>query len=376
VTDSPVIFHILISFGAFQALFLGSVFLLRPKRTLARTCFALFLLIEGITLVERLLFETQLIEQAPHLLGISFPLNFLKPPILLFMALAIANPKFRLRPVHLLHAIPFGLMLLMNLPMYAMEGSEKYAFVQQMMNYVPGYADFQFYFNLSFFFNIGIYLLIAMMKLKRYRIHIPNDHLANWYFKTLLFYTAALGLGMLYYVLLPAGVVKIPLFNLVSMLSMTFLIQSIAYRFFVKSDALNITKPPIKGTAEDWSRDSQRIIDLLETEQVYLSDSLSLDEFANSLNLPKKYVSELINLKFGKSFKALINHYRVERAKQMMTNTHEPFQLIDVGLESGFNNKVSFYRVFKQHTGQSPSEYLASVRRHRSQQKKQPSAAN
>lgn len=369
MTESPFIFHVLISFGAFQALFLALVFLLRPGKTLARTCFALFLLIEGFTLVERLLFETGLIEQVPHLLGISFPINFLKPPILLFMALAIANSKFKLRPVHSLHLIPFVLMIFMNLPLYGMPGEEKYAFVNQFMNYVPGYDDFQFYFNLSFFFNIGAYLVVAMYQLKKYRVHIPNDQLANWYYKTLLFYTGALALGMLYYLQKPAELIEIPLFNIISMLAMSFMIQSIAYRFFVSSNALNITKPPIKGTAADWSKDEQRILEKLEQEKVYLSDSLSLDEFAQSLDLPKKYVSELINLKFGKNFKSLLNHYRVEAAKNMMAHEAEDFQLIDVGLESGFNNKVSFYRVFKQHTGQSPSEYMAGIRRHRSQQK-------
>ena len=33
-------------------------------------------------------------------------------------------------------------------------------------------------------------------------------------------------------------------------------------------------------------------------------------------------------------------------------------KLIDIAYDSGFNNKVSFYRVFKEFEGQSPSEYL------------------
>ena len=37
-------------------------------------------------------------------------------------------------------------------------------------------------------------------------------------------------------------------------------------------------------------------------------------------------------------------------------------QLIDIAYDSGFNNKVSFYRSFKRHTDQSPSAYFEALK--------------
>lgn len=362
VTESPLIFNILIAFGAFQALFLAMVFLLQPKKTLPKKFFAFFLIIEGITLIERLLFETNLIEYVPHLLGISTPLNFIKPPILLFMAMAIANPKFSFKKIHSFHLTFFLLMLLMNIPLYMMNGADKIAFSRETMAAPPDYTNFNFYFSLTFFANIGAYLFVAMRVLYRYKEHVKNNQLADWYLRILILYTVALGLGLIYFVLRPAGL-EIPLFNTISMLSMTFLIQSIAYRFFMKSEILNQKSSTVGANIHQVIKDEKSIREKLEVEKVHLSDSLDLDSFARSLDLPKKYVSDLINQKFGKSFKALINEYRVEEAKAMMEKEKDlKVQLIDIGLESGFNNKVSFYRVFKQFTGKSPSEYLEDLR--------------
>lgn len=362
MTESPLIFNILIAFGAFQALFLAIVFLLQPKKTLPKKFFAFFLIIEGITLIERLLFETNLITEVPHLLGISYPINFIKPPILLFMALAITNPQFRLKKIHGLHLIFFLLILVMNIPLYMMEGADKIAFTKASMAALPDYTSFNFYFSLTFFANIGAYLFMAIRVLTRYKEHIKNNQLANWYLRILALYTVALGLGLLYFLLRPAGL-EIPLFNTISMLSMTFLIQSIAYRFFMKSEILNQKSSTVGANIHQVIKDEQRIREKLEVEKAHLNDALDLESFARSLDLSKKYVSDLINQKFGKTFKALINEYRVEEAKNMMLQEKDSkVQLIDIGLESGFNNKMSFYRVFKQFTGKSPSEYLTDLR--------------
>lgn len=366
MTESPFIFNILIAFGAFQALFLAIVFLLQPKKTLPKKFFAFFLIIEGITLIERLLFETNLIEQVPHFLGISYPINFIKPPVLLFMALAITNPKFRLKAKHGLHLIFFSVILLMNIPLYMMAGPDKIAFTRESMAALPDYTSFSFYFSISFFVNIGAYLFFAMRTLIQYKEHVKNNQLANWYLRILTLYTVALGLGLIYFVLRPAGL-EIPLFNTISMLSMTFLIQSIAYRFFMKSEILNPKVSTVGANIHQIIQDEQRIRKKLEVEKAHLNDSLDLESFARSLDLQKKYVSDLINQKFGKSFKALINQYRVEEAKSMMLREKDSgVQLIDIGLESGFNNKMSFYRAFKQSTGKSPSEYLADIRNNHS----------
>lgn len=73
--DLTSLFHLLIAFGALQALFLAIILGTR-KRELSAKLFATFLFIEGFTLVERLVAETGLMSDIPHILGISYPFEF------------------------------------------------------------------------------------------------------------------------------------------------------------------------------------------------------------------------------------------------------------------------------------------------------------
>ncbi len=354
--DLPFILHALIAFGAFQALFLSVIFLTSRKTGLSSKFFALFLVIEGITLVERLLAETNLVESFPHLLGISYPINFIKPPILFMMTLAVVNPNFHLKKKHLLHAIPFLLMLVMNIPFYLLSAEEKLAYVAEFIAYVPSYSSFDFWLFISFYLYIGIYLILSILKLQSYQKHIKNNKSANWYYAVLKLYLFGLTVGFLYFLIRPTGLVEIPLFNVVSMLVMTFLIQSIAYNSISKN-VWQTNNYRVLNNIDQLINDEKRIREKLETDKAFLDDTLTLSDFADSLELSKKYVSDLINQRMGYTFREAINYYRVEEAKKLIHTERDREGLIQIGMKSGFNNKVSFYRTFKRFTGKSPSEY-------------------
>lgn len=352
----------LIAFGACQAIFLAIIFFTRNKGGLPSRFLALFLTIEGITLVERLLAETNLIESVPHLLGLSYPINFIKPPILFFMALAIMSPDFRIQRKHALHSIPFFLMLLLNVPFYMLPAEEKLSIVAEFITYVPTYSSFDFWLFISFFLYIGCYLILSIMKLRSYQKHVKNNNQANWYLSVLKLYTLGLFIGFLYFLIRPTGLVEIPNFNSISMLVMTFLIQSIAYNFISNNHLFNSSVRPTLNNIEQQVKDEALIRQKLETQKAFLDDTLTLEDFANSLQLPKKYVSDLINQRFGYTFREMVNHYRVEEAKKIMSSGDDHSNgLIQIGLRSGFNNKVSFYRTFKRFTGKSPSDYVSKL---------------
>ena len=356
-----LIFHVLIGFGVLQAFFLCSILLTKRKNP-STTIFAIFLIIEGITLFERLLAETGLMEDLPHFLGISYPISFLKPPLLLFLTYSIVNPNFQLRKIHFFHLIPFVLMLLLNGPFYVLEAGEKIEIVSSFINYVPSYNSFNFWFFLSFFLYIGIYLYVSILKLRKYGNHIKNNTIANWVLHVLYLYSCFLLLSLLHFVLRPTGDFEFPFINEVSMLLMTFLIQSVAYQFLSKSMLLTPSHGRFIDNIDQLKKASSLIKDKLEIEKVYLEDTLNLTEFASSLDLSKKYTSEVINQSFGTTFKKLVNQYRVEEVKSLMNSEKgSDILLIDLGLRSGFNNKVCFYRTFKEHTGKSPSAYYREL---------------
>ncbi|MEO1033092.1 MAG: helix-turn-helix domain-containing protein [Bacteroidota bacterium] len=361
---TSLVINALIVFGTFQAFFIAFI-LLKSNRTLFKSLFAALLVVEGIILMERLLVETQIIRDLPHLLGIAYPISFLKPPLILLMTSSIVVQNFRLLHKHLWHLSGFAFIGLLNIPFYFLSGSEKLATVETFMNQIPSYSSFMFYFYLSFFAYIGIYVYLSIKKLRIYHLQISNNDLVNWLYKVLLGYSLFLILHLIYHLIQPIGKYNFALFNQLSMLAMTFIIQSIAYKIFDKSTIFK-NKTQILSNTSDRLEYKNIIINKLVNDKAYLDDSLSLLSFSNSVNISSSIVSEVINQTFNCSFKRLINKYRLAEAKSIIENKKDDkIKLIDVAFDSGFNNKVSFYRAFKELEGISPSSYLEKVKKHK-----------
>ena len=104
----------------------------------------------------------------------------------------------------------------------------------------------------------------------------------------------------------------------------------------------------------------QRIEALMEEQRLYLNSDLKMGDVAAKLGVHQNEVSACINNCKGYSFSQFINGYRVTYAQQLLRD-HPEKKMAQVGLESGFANDTTFYRVFKTITGLTPSEWLSSV---------------
>lgn len=94
---------------------------------------------------------------------------------------------------------------------------------------------------------------------------------------------------------------------------------------------------------------------LMEDEQAYLDNELTLTRLANTINISPHHLSQILNTKLNTRFYDYINDLRIEHAKQLLTNTQK--SVLDVCYDSGFNNKVSFNSAFKKRTELTPSEW-------------------
>ena len=100
----------------------------------------------------------------------------------------------------------------------------------------------------------------------------------------------------------------------------------------------------------------QRICKLLEQERLYLNCELKVADIADRLGTNKRYISDCINTQKGITFIQLVNKYRIEYAKRLLKDNPE-IKITEVYIKSGFANETSFFRVFKAHTGLTPSQY-------------------
>ncbi len=96
-------------------------------------------------------------------------------------------------------------------------------------------------------------------------------------------------------------------------------------------------------------------------EELFLQPDLTLARLAGELKIPTYKLTQLIKKANYKNFYDLVNHQRVNYSIKLLENLPKNYTLQAVGIDSGFKSRATFYRVFKEITGQTPSSYQSQV---------------
>jgi AraC-like DNA-binding protein len=103
----------------------------------------------------------------------------------------------------------------------------------------------------------------------------------------------------------------------------------------------------------------EKLLRLMADEQPWLEPELTLTELAHRLRTHPALLSKVINAGCGQNFNDFVNTYRVDEARRKLADARfAHYSLVGVALESGFNSKSTFNRVFKKLLGQAPSELM------------------
>lgn len=87
----------------------------------------------------------------------------------------------------------------------------------------------------------------------------------------------------------------------------------------------------------------------------------SIDEYAQSVSMSTSHFQHKYKQFFGNGIKKDITLSRIEYAKYLLTSTHSKINTISD--MCGYENDVHFMRIFKEHTGLTPTQYRIAVLR-------------
>ncbi len=124
-------------------------------------------------------------------------------------------------------------------------------------------------------------------------------------------------------------------------------------------------KTPYKNsslTNTDRQKLKKQILAFMEGDKPYLDANLTQADLADKIGISSHHFSEALHYGFQQNFYNFVNSYRVQEAQALMNNTeYQDAKIIAIAFDAGFKSKTSFNRVFKKHTGTTPSEYRASL---------------
>jgi len=104
------------------------------------------------------------------------------------------------------------------------------------------------------------------------------------------------------------------------------------------------------------------IIEWFDQEQPYREEDFSLQRMAECLHQPVYKIQQCLKEDFATTFSEFRNQQRVLYAQVLLEDdTHRHLKIETIAHMAGFKNRSTFYKVFREYTGRTPSEFLGKV---------------
>ncbi|MCG8306175.1 MAG: helix-turn-helix domain-containing protein [Cytophagales bacterium] len=369
---NPVNFFIIS--GLFQNFILTGILLFRRgDRPLANKLISLTICIVNLHLTYLMVLDTNLDNFYPSLLWIPYSYITAVGPLIYFYTKALTNTGFSLSDVSIKHFVPVII-----------------EFLLQAVQVIHSIQDDQLYYNTPLYFyatpisylwaagSILFYLHLSLKTINNHEAWVLKNFsnlkeiTLNWLKKLIVYYR------LLWMVWVPFVTTFLLFFRfqlqyLSIVLVLYFLMLILTYLTLwiglegLKNGNLIFLKPNEEKTSNKNFRKLTRseiqdyinkIIQLMNQERVYLNENLSLKELAVQLKADPNLISFILNNHMDRNFYDFINNYRIEEViKKLNDPSFKHLTLLGIAMESGFNSKTTFNRVFKQVTGMTPSEF-------------------
>ena len=101
-----------------------------------------------------------------------------------------------------------------------------------------------------------------------------------------------------------------------------------------------------------------KILNIVVVQKKYKDPDYSAKDLAKELKTNTRYLSAVVNSRFGMNYSCLLNEYRVKDAKHLLTDKRYADKNVEeISTMVGFANRQSFYAAFYKNVGETPNGY-------------------
>ncbi|KAA6317841.1 HTH-type transcriptional activator RhaR [termite gut metagenome] len=101
-----------------------------------------------------------------------------------------------------------------------------------------------------------------------------------------------------------------------------------------------------------------RILGVIVMQKKYKNPNYSARDLAKELKTNTRYLSAVVNSRFGMNYSCLLNEYRVNDAKYLLADKRYANKRVEeISTMVGFSNRQSFYAAFYKNVGETPNDY-------------------
>ena len=97
---------------------------------------------------------------------------------------------------------------------------------------------------------------------------------------------------------------------------------------------------------------------IIVVQKKYKDPDYSAKDLAKELKTNTRYLSAVVNSRFGMNYSCLLNEYRVKDALHLLTDKRYADKNVEeISAMVGFANRQSFYAAFYKNVGETPNGY-------------------
>ena len=298
---------------------------------------------------------------------------FLFNPAFYLYSRSLTDEKFELKWIQLLHLVPYVFFEFSN-HYYVLSFEIDVFFINDQNLWI------RLLFAISFIISLIVYNTLSIIAVHKHRINLKNEFSTinqNQKLAWLLFIV----ISYIIYILIATyiGIFGFfyndfelsRIFNYSATLGLTVALgfygirQDEIYTRKLKKTKTDQTEERYKKsklTSDKKGKIKTQILTYFKEKTPYLNSELSMHILSEELDIPKHQLTEVLNTTIGKNFFQFVNEYRVEAVKQKLSDTsNNNFSIEAIAYDCGFSSKSSFFSVFKNISGQTPSQFKNSI---------------
>ena len=362
------VWTILITYATVQCLVLATVLLYRDKgETVQKKWLALVILLVGLQCLNFLYEYFQWYKSSPHFIWVSAPLWFLIGPTLYFFSRNAIKKSTVFKWYDYLHLVPFIAAIVYIGRFYLLDGQTKISILTSFYNTYGQEPD---YFLYAFLLSEFIYAFYSLYLFNQYFQKVGDEYSNSIIYQTRwirFLLTSFMGfvlLSFIYSVMLINNFEYYIQADYITYLFLAIVFQILGFSAILNPQSFFKTPVDFDKTYKPKNHDEletlfRKLRDHMNNKKPYMNPELRLSDLSRELNIPAHKLSQVINTVPDQNFYEFINSYRVEEVKKRLPNTeYEHLTMEGIAEECGFNSSASFYRVFKQQTQMTPSQFL------------------
>jgi AraC-like DNA-binding protein len=320
-------------------------------------------------------------------------------PLLYLSVKYLISNHTRFDKKDLLHFIPMVLSIILFMDFYRLSGAEKL----EMVRNPEGFYDAANMINEEILSIQGVvYSVIILIILKNYKERIVDFYanidqsIIRWMQTGVLLILIAWVLGIIGTILERAQIdigidlfIFVYLFFVVIIYGISFVALRSGEVYKLKADSIrelisiDQRKRDLTGTTSSHTNQennlekshplpedplenelNERLVSLMEESKPYLNPDLSLQSLSEDLHVSRHRLSAIINARQGMNFFEFVNLYRINEVKELMQkDVSGKMKIYELAYDAGFNSKATFYRIFKQFSGETPSGFREKLNR-------------